>query len=333
MERKGPVDLSTAKVISDTFFVSTSRIGVMLLKPIRGFVLGRLLGPSLYGLLNIPVPYVNIFNILSNIGFNTSVIRLIPGYRQKGRADLARMIYRSTALLTITLSVIWSILLLFCSRWIVGNLAHEPDAINPMRAYALIKPFLAMNAFYAAAFLAFQRGKLRAAITAAHGILNVLLPVLAILWKRNVTIVIGGFLTAEAIGTVLFAVFFHRKILSGLSRTVGPLLRGMNEVFRFGILFFFADLGWNMINSVDRLMVKYFLPVESYGFYSMASLVITALTVAASTAGVALVPSLTAAKESGDTRVFKKQIQNTARLGFIVLVPATAVIYVLTGDI
>ena len=49
MERKGPVDLSTSKVISDTFFVSISRIGILLLKPIRGIVLGRILGPSLYG--------------------------------------------------------------------------------------------------------------------------------------------------------------------------------------------------------------------------------------------------------------------------------------------
>ena len=54
MEEKGPVDLSTSKVISDTFFVSISKIGILLLKPIRGIVLGRILGPALYGMLNIP---------------------------------------------------------------------------------------------------------------------------------------------------------------------------------------------------------------------------------------------------------------------------------------
>ena len=93
---KGPVDLSTAKVISDTFFVSFSRILVLILRPIRGIVLGRLLGPALYGILNIPVPYVNILKLFSNIGFNTAVLKLVPQYRQKGRPDLSRMILPRT---------------------------------------------------------------------------------------------------------------------------------------------------------------------------------------------------------------------------------------------
>lgn len=333
MHRKSPVDLSTAKVISDTFFVSASKIGVTLLKPVRSVILGRLLGPSLYGILSIPVSYVNLLAILSNIGFNTAVVKLIPDYRQRGRAELAGMIYRSTAALTVTLSIVWSILLLIFSRWIVENVAHQDDAINPMRIYALIIPFLAMNAFYAAAFLAMQRGKLRAAITLAHGFLNVLLPICAVLWKRNVTLVIGGFLAAEVIGAALFSIYFHKRVINVLSRAVGSLVRGMREVLGFGFLFFFANLGWNMINSVDKIMVKFYLPAEQLGFYSMATLVITALGVVASTTGTALIPSLTAAKVSGNTPVFNRQIHNTARFGFIALVPVVAVIYVLAGDL
>lgn len=333
MEEKGPVDLSTAKVIADTFFVSVSRIFVLVLKPIRGFVLGRFLGPASYGLLNIPVPYISIFAILSNIGFNTAVVKFIPGYLQKGRGDLSRMIYHSTATLTVSLSILWSALLLVFAPWIAENLAHVPEAVVPIRIYALIIPFLALNTFYAAAYLAVQRGKLRAVITLLHGLLVVALPIGAILWKREVIPVITGFLAAEIIGTILFTVVFQRRIIPTMGGTAGHLLRGMREVFRFGLMFFFADLGWNMINSVDRLMVKYYLPLEQYGFYSMASLVITALSVVASTWGVALVPSLTVAKESGDTEVFKRQIDNTARLGFLTLVPAAAVIYVLIGDV
>ena len=333
MEKKGPVDLSTAKVISDTFFVSVSRIFVLALKPIRGLVLGRLLGPSLYGLLNIPAPYINIFVILSNIGFNTAVVKLIPGYRQKNRGDLSRMIYRSAAALTIVLSIIWCVLIIVYDPWIAKRIAHEPDAVVPIRIGALIIPFLALNLYYGAVYLAVQRGKLRALITLAHGSLHLCLPIAAILWKQEIVPVLIGFLVAEILGTFLFAIFFHRRIVSGISKTVGPLVRGIREVTGFGISFFFANLGWNMINSVDKLMVKYFLPLEHYGFYSMASLIITSLSVVASTWGVALVPSLTVARDSGDHELFKRQIDNTSRLGFLVLVPATAVIFVLIGDV
>ena len=345
-QNKGPVDLSTAKVISDTFFVSFSRILVLLMKPVRGIILGRLLGPALYGILNIPVPYVNILKLLSNIGFNTAVVKLVPAYRQKGRMDLARMILRSTAALTVTLGALWSILIVVLAPQIAERIAHRPDALNPIRLYALIIPFLAMNTFYISAYLAVQRGKLQGAITLWHGVLQVALPLAFILIRRSVTLVIGGLVAAEVIGTILFAVYLGRRGLAGFGGGTGPLARGaagsgaetgplgrgMREVWGFGRLFFFTDLGWMMIHSVDKLMVQNLLDIEQYGFYAMAALVITGLSTIATTGGIALVPSLTVARESGDAAAFRRQARNTARLGFIVLVPIVAMIIVLIGD-
>ena len=37
----GPVDLTTAKVISDPYFVSASKIGITLLKPVRSVLLAK----------------------------------------------------------------------------------------------------------------------------------------------------------------------------------------------------------------------------------------------------------------------------------------------------
>jgi stage V sporulation protein B len=331
-KREDPVDLSTSKVISDTFFVSTSKIGVTLLKPIRSIVLGRLLGPALYGLLSIPAAYVQFLVIFSNIGFNTAVVKLIPEYLQKGRRDMAAMIYNAAVFLTLTLSIFWCVLLIVFAPWIAENIAHQPEAAGPIRAYALIIPFLAMNAFYAVAYLAVQRGKLRAGITVVHGLLNIALPIAAVLWRRDVVPVIAGFLSAEIIGALFFTVYFHRRAIRHWTSGSGPLVRGIKEVFGFGFLFFFAGLGWNLINTVDRIMVKYYLPAEQLGFYAMAAIAITALSVISSTAGTALIPSLTAMRVSGDMEAFRRQIRSTARIALMVLVPVVMMIYSLAGD-
>ena len=105
MKNDAPVNLSTSQVISDTFFVSAARIGTTLLKPIRGIILARLLGPELYGVMSIPLPYVQIMTLLANIGFNTSIVKLAPDYLQKGRSDLARMIFRSTTVMTLARAI------------------------------------------------------------------------------------------------------------------------------------------------------------------------------------------------------------------------------------
>ena len=334
MEQKGPVDLSTSKVISDTFFVSISRIGILLLKPIRGIVLGRILGPSLYGMLNIPVPYIQIFTIFSNIGFNAALVTLIPGNLQNGRGDVARTIYRAAFVMTISLAALWAILLIAAAPWISERLAHQPDAADPIMFYALIIPFMALNALYAAVYLGVQRGKLRAKITAVHGLLNVTLPIIAALfWRDQVLPIIGGFLTAELFGAILFFALFHRKVLPGFGRAAGSLQTSMSLIWRTGFLFFFANLGWNMINSIDRLMVKFYLPIDQYGFYSMASIVITALGIIAATTGTALIPSLTVARAKGDKTLYDRLVQNTSRITFMAVVPIAAMIYVASGDL
>jgi len=333
MEKKSPVDLSTLKMISDSFFYSVSRIAILVIKPFKGIILGNLLGPRLYGILNIPAPYMNIGGILSNVGFNTSVLKLMPGYRQEGRPDLARMIYRSSAFLTVALSALWAVLLLGFSPWIANTFAHEPEAVNPIRIYAFILPFLAVNTFFLSVYMAVQRGKLGAAIAFVYGLLNTILPIAVVFWKRNVTLIAGGILAAEVIGAVLYTAFFHKKVLSGFGSAVGPLWRGIRETTRFGFLFFLGGLGWSLINSVDRLMIKYYMTADHLGYYLMAVQIYTVLDTVAATLGLALVPSLTAARERGEPAIFQRLVHNAARLGLLALIPITVLVFVLAGDV
>lgn len=333
MGKKSAVDLSTTRVISDSFFYSVARGLVLLVKPVKGILLGNLLGPRLYGILNIPVPYLQISNMLSNIGYNTSVLRLMPGYLQEERPDLARMIYRSSAFLTVVLSALWAALLLAFSPWIAEHVAHEPAVVNPMRMYAAIIPFLAVNTFFAAAYLAVQRGKLGAAISFVYGMLNTFLPVAAVLWRRNVTLIVGAILAAEIIGAVLYMYYFHAKVLERFKAAAGPLWRGIRETSRFGFLFFLSGLGWNLILSIDRLMIKYYYSSEVLGFYSMGAQLITVLLVVPSTLGFALVPSLTAAKDAGERGIFQRLVNSSARIGFMAVVPIAVAVFALSPDI
>ena len=88
-----------------------------------------------------------------------------------------------------------------------------------------------------------------------------------------------------------------------------------------------------MINTVDRIMVKFYLPADQLGFYAMAAIVITALSAISATAGIALVPSLTAARVKGGMDTFRKQIRNTTRITLIALVPIVFAIWSLSEDV
>ncbi len=330
---KGPVDLTTAKVIADTFFVSLSWIAVTILKPIRAIVIGRVLGPHLYGIMNIATPYIQILTLTSNIGFNDAMTRLIPGYLHTGSPTDARRVFRAAAVMTLLLSLVWTALLLLLAGPILRYWAHQEDAFIPFSLYALIIPFLALNTFYAVVFIAFQRGKTRAKITILYGLLNVIMPIAAVLWRHDVNRVIIAFVASEGIGTLFFALFFRREIAPRLRGGAGRLIAGVREIFSTGYLFFFAQLGWNLIISLDRIMIKFFMEARFLGFYTIGTLIAMALERITSTAGMALVPSLSAARAAGDLDVYARQVHNVSRLGFIVLAPVVFCIYAIAGDV
>jgi len=333
MVEKQGVELKTSKVITESFFTSSSRLIILMLKPVRGFILGRIFGPALYGLFSIPVPYIQILVLFSNIGFNTATLKLIPHYLQKNERSGIERIFGSSLFLTFMLSSLWCIFLVLLAPQIAERLAHTPEAVKPIRIYAMIIPFLALNTFFGTAFLAFQRGKLRAFVSIIYGLLNILLPIIVVLPTRSVNYAISALVSSEAVGTILFLIFFHGKVFNLSTRIFRELRKGISEVFGFGFLFFFAGLGWNLINSVDRLMVKFYLPIENYGYYSMAALVITSLSVIASAVGSALIPTLTASVASEDSRTFRRIVNDTSRIAFMFIVPLVALIYSLTGDL
>ncbi len=333
LRKREGVDLSTAKVISETFFVSGSRILVLLLKPIRAFVLGRALGPFLYGIMNIATPYIQILTLSSNIGFNDVLLMLIPRKMQDGDKNGASALFLAGEMLVVFLSSLWYILLLIFSRPILEHWAHQPDALAPFRLYTLITPFLVVNTFYAAVFIAFQRGKLRAKIFLFYGVLSVILPIAAVLWKRDVTVVVAGFVIAEMAGSAVFTILFRKRVLPAAARIGKQILSMVKTLFSKGFLFFFTSLGWNLMNSLDRIMVKFYLPAEYLGFYSISVLFITVLAAFSSTLGQALVPSLAAARTMGDKRVFGNQIRNTSRLGFIAISPIIVIAFALSENI
>lgn len=329
---RGPVDLTTFKVLSDTFFVSLSWIFITLLKPVRSILLGRILGPYLYGVMNIATPYIQILVLAANIGFNDAMTKLIPGYLQEGKEADARLVFRAAFIMTLLLSVIWTILLLAITGPILKYVAHQPEASVPFRLYALVIPFLALNTFYAVVFIAFQRGKARAKTTLFYGLLNVALPIAAVLFRRDINLVILGFVLSEVAGTMIYMRFYRKEVAPRLAGPSGPLLGGIREIFAVGHLFFFAQLGWNLINAVDRVMVKYFMDAEFLGFYTIGVLIVTSLGRITATTGMALVPSLSAARAMGDQRVYSRQVHNVSRLGFIVLAPIVLIIYSVIGD-
>lgn len=330
---QGRVDLSTAKVMSETFFVSASRIIIMVLKPIRAFFLGRYLGPVLYGIMNIATPYIQILTLSSNIGFSYVLMRDIPAEIHSGNRARARAIFHSAEFLVIVLSSLWYILLFIFSRPILEHWAHQPDALVPFRVYTLMIPFLAINTFYFAVFIAFQRGKQRAKIFLFYGLLSIIFPIAAVIWKRNIALVAGGFVAAELIGSVVFTVVFRSRVIPAFRKLSGYFSTGIKKLFSRGIFFFFTSLGWNLLNSLDRILIKFYLPARELGYYSISILFITVLAAFSSTLGQALIPSLTAVRGEGNENAFRKQIINTSRIGFIIIIPVVVMTYVLAEDL
>jgi O-antigen/teichoic acid export membrane protein len=138
---------------------------------------------------------------------------------------------------------------------------------------------------------------------------------------------------AGLIGSVIFTIMFRKKVIPAFRKLSGYFATGVKKLLSRGIFFFFTSLGWNLLNSLDRILIKFYLPAKELGYYSISILFITVLAAFSSTMGQALIPSLTAVRAQSNDEAFRRQIINTSRIGFMIIVPVVVMTYVLAEDL
>ncbi len=169
----------------------------------QSILAGRLLGPSLFGVLGAMTQFTSVINRFASFRIDELVVRYVGHYEEKGDHARAAAVFKLAAALEISGS-----LLAFALIWMLAPLGaefftHESDLADWFRVYGLI--VLTNLIFESATGLLqiFDRFRVIAATTAAQAALTLTVIILAFFTQSGLVGVVVAYMSGKVLGSVI----------------------------------------------------------------------------------------------------------------------------------
>lgn len=251
----------------------TAFIGTLIGKFFALFLhilLGRVLGPGVYGLYALGASITSIAQSIASLGLNQGVVRFCAVYR--GERDHAKV--KGTILSALAISSVSSVvvagILFIMSATISQKFFHEPGLTWVLRTFAIALPFYVLMGVTMSFAQAFRR------IDYQQGIQNVFRPLvnlalvgLAFLAGWGLAGAVYGFVASGIISAGL-GFYLLLKIFPGVQTTSRPTFE-LRRLLRFSIPVFLSGFLYLTLNNIDRIMLGYLSEVREVGIYSAAA--------------------------------------------------------------
>jgi O-antigen/teichoic acid export membrane protein len=253
---------------SNAAIVGLGNIIGYLFKYGNNFVIQRALGAGYFGLYSISLSLVTLVASLFDLGLDNAMIRYIAIYRGKHETNLLRnLVIFCTAMVGVT-GLLGALLVLFFAPSL-ATLVHKPDTTPLLQIMAPLVPLLCMQTVWTGGLQGLKEFKKRVLVQRFWVPLVVfLLMALALVFFRNVTGVTVSALIGACISTVISLYF-----LFGAISHMGRPGHGKYEVrtwLGFAIPNFMTTVVNTVLDSIDTLLLAFFVSVVAIGQYTAA---------------------------------------------------------------
>jgi O-antigen/teichoic acid export membrane protein len=183
------------------YLVSATGIAAAM-SMVQSILAGRLLGPSMFGILGALTAFTSVVNRFASFRMNELVVRYVGHYEEKNDHQRAAAVFKMAASLEISGS-----LLAFVLIWLLAPLgaqffAHEPDLADWFRVYGLI---VLANLIYESAsgiLQIYDRFRIIAIITTVQSVLTLSIITVAFIAQWGLVAIVVAYMVGKVVGSL-----------------------------------------------------------------------------------------------------------------------------------
>ena len=141
------------KLVRGSFIIFLGNIIFRLGGYVYRFLMASLLGPSMYGVLGLTLPFQGIFQTLSAGGLPPAIAKYVAEYNATNQSDMARQTIYTALKIMIFLGLFFGfIMVFFAAPWLAEVYLQKPIATVPLQIVGLITPFSVIVGAFRGAF-------------------------------------------------------------------------------------------------------------------------------------------------------------------------------------
>ncbi len=260
------LDFWKRALVRQAFQLSSANVLVQAARFLKNFLFARILGPGLFGLWN-GLQVILVYGANVHLGVLHAIAREIP--LSRGRGDLDQI--PRLARVSMTVSLLASLVvgaLLFAIGASLDPALVEARALKLMAAVLVVQQLFL---FYQFLLRAQDDFAFLSKVLVIAAILELLASVGLVLRLGFDGIFYGFLISGGAVVVICFVA--ERRIVSQLQ--LDMLLIG--NLIRIGFPIMLTGLSYNLLTTIDRVMIIKFLGRQALGYYALGPLAITAI--------------------------------------------------------
>ena len=317
------------KILMPGLVLTASNLIVRLMGYLYRVLMGRMLTPYEFGILNLALPIQYMVIILSSSGIAPAIAKFVSEYEVKKDFEKRDLVISSSLVFYTLVGLALGIVFYLASPYIGQHIFNEERVIVPLQIASIALPFGMLVAVYTGIFQGFKKIEYMGGTLVIEQGLRVFFAVLFVSFGLTaVNAILGSTLGFIAVLPVAYLIF--RKM--GL-RVSGYSFSEFKRIFRFSLPISATALSAFVLAYIDILLLGYFLSAREVGIYSAAAPT-SRMVMAFSTALYAvMLPSVSETVAKKDRPQLKEYVTYAYKLSLVILLPLTIVSILLSGPI
>ncbi len=304
--------MSLKKSLKDIGIVGLSKIIVSVSSLLLLPIISKSLGSDGYGLWSQSRVTINLVTFLSGLGLTQSLVRYLPGEKNKKNE---KEIFYSSFFSILTTNIIIVLIFFILKDWISSVIFGGYDDIFLLVIIAI--PFYSIVALQRSFFQGKGEFKKFSIFRVAQKLLTLILVIFLIyigwgIYGAILSIIIGGI--------TLFVITYY--LIWGRIGFKLPKFNRTRQLLKYGLPLVITGIFSWVVTSSDRYLITYFLDVSSVGIYSAAygiGFIIYQLSVPIQKV---LKPNISQQYDNGNLNQVKYQLKQILRLYLMFAIPS-----------
>jgi len=337
-----PDDLS--RVTEDSarggfFLFSGSALATVVLA-ISAILVGRLLGPDLYGQYNLVITVPGLVLLFTDFGITIGVTRFAASLHNEGEDSRAHIIIRVGVWFGFLVGLVATVLSVIFAGYL-ALVINRPDFAFYVQIASLSIVFQVVYGISNAAFVGLDRAEYSAVATNVQALAKTVLQVTFVLVSFTMAGVlvgyVGGFVVASIMGVSILYFRLLKPVRSRNDSPENPNVEGrgqiLNLLVHYGMPLYASTLLAGFLPFYQRIVLGVFTTNASVGSYSAAANFVVLLAVIPTSITTALLPAFSKLDSSSTHDIVNAFFKLANKYTCLLMVPATTLLLLFSNQV
>ena len=250
------------KILKGSIILSAGNLSVRVLGHIYRILMGKMLLPYEFGLLNLALPFQYMIFIISSSGIAPSVARFVAKERKEER----NKIISSSLFYFFLTGMALAIALIILSPSIGKHIFHAQEVVILLKISAIAIPIGFVISSSTGTFQGFKKFEYMAYTLVSLQMARIIIAFLLVSSLREIGAILGSTLGFLAILPIVLIFVKKLKV-----EVCPPNFETFKEIFLFSLPVSTTAFATFILTYIDVLLLGYFLSPDEVGIYSAAS--------------------------------------------------------------